>query len=998
MDPDRVRQALREIGFHPVPDRAEWLDAVVRGSAAATPVPGELVPTWAVGVERVRHAKGDAPVTADTVVCSCAGRRCVHVASVLVSLAFADPLRGAALRAPAWEVALAPLAPGLRLVGRPRPGRIRYDLAPPAAGVKGLRIAATIVRPGVAPLRVPRSLEALRAELGEPLPCDLQLHGALLALDRARSLDRTGKALVVRELSRALLGPLSRASEVRYDGVAVTVRRDPLPPRLVADPTPDGGLALRWEPALAAYWEDAGVVLTRAGELAALPDDLPDPVAERLTDRIPPVPPADVERFVDRLVVARGLDVALPPGLVRVREPDEREARLTLSELDGLTLEVRLERVYKKGDAEVVAAPTDPRAEVVVPDAGAVRRDLEWEREQADRFAADLGAPESVRLVGDDAYDFLLDRLPELAQRWTVWGRDRLTRLGGAGAVTPSVRFADRTDWFELDVTFTVGGRSVAPAPVIESWRRGARYVALTDGTIARLPRSWLARHADKVDLLLEAERAQRKLGAWHAWMASEWLPADSRWRAPVDAGLPEERPLPEGLRASLRPYQRRGLDWLRFLRDHGLHGLLADEMGLGKTVQALAALVDTPGPSLVVAPTSVVHNWVAEAARFTPGLRVAQWWGAGRDPAALDAADVVVTSYALLRRDRGPLLSRRWSWVVLDEAHQVKNPASRGARAVRRLDARHRLALTGTPLENDLTELWSLFTFLAPGLLGRRTAFHARYGRRPSGAALDELRERIAPLTLRRTKAEVAPELPPRTEVTLRVPLSDAERRLYDAVRNTVREQLTSDAPDRARRFLDGLTRLRQACCHPQLLPFPEARRVRGSSKLVALLERLEQVLASGERALVFSQWVALLDRVSEALDERAIAHLRLQGDTVDRGAVVRGFQAADGPPVLLVSLKAGGTGLNLTAATVVFHLDPWWNPAAEDQATDRAHRIGQHHPVTVIRLVAADTVEDHVLALQQRKRALFADTVGRAPSEPVPLDELRRWVLTDP
>ncbi|MEZ4239928.1 MAG: SNF2-related protein [Myxococcota bacterium] len=697
------------------------------------------------------------------------------------------------------------------------------------------------------------------------------------------------------------------------------------------------------------------------------------------------------------MVVARGLDVALPPDLPVVRRPDDRQARIVLAEdgPDGLSVQLRC--VYHRGEGEVeVRAPTRPS----LCREGLVRRDLAWEAAERAAFTARVGT-DGLVLRGDAAADFLVDHLPALAERWPVFGRDTLTRVRTAGIGRPVVRVSEHEDWFDLDVRFEVAGRAVAAPPVLASWRRGERYHRLDDGALMRLPAAWLERHARVVDTLLAVRRAQQRLGSWHAWMASELLQEAGavRWveRARALAAPIPEGPPPEGLRATLRPYQQRGVDWLRALRDRGLHGLLADEMGLGKTVQALGVLVEArgDGPSLVVAPTSVLWNWRDEAARFAPELRVVVWHGPGRDPGALAEADLVLTTYALLRRDLATLRAQPWTWLVLDEAQQVKNPGSVGARAARQLRARHRLALTGTPLENDLTELWSVLTFLLPGLLGTRKAFHARFAE-ASDAALQELHRRTRPFVLRRRKDDVAPELPPLSEVTLRVPLSQGERHLYDAVRNTVREALLgADDAHRSRIVLDGLTRLRQAACHPALLPFPEARRVQRSSKLAVLLERLEEVVLAGSRALVFSQWVGLLDRVADALAERRLPHLRLQGDTRDRAGVVAAFQRDDGPPVLLVSLKAGGTGLNLVAADVVFHLDPWWNPAAEDQATDRAHRIGQRRAVTAYRLVAADTIEERVLALQAGKRRLFERTVGRAAGDgPPTLAELEALI----
>jgi SNF2 family DNA or RNA helicase len=534
---------------------------------------------------------------------------------------------------------------------------------------------------------------------------------------------------------------------------------------------------------------------------------------------------------------------------------------------------------------------------------------------------------------------------------------------------------------------------------VLESWRSGDRYVRLDDGSLAELPVRWLERHGHALIDLQEAHRTTRKLGAWHVWMATELLEEHGgaeRWLERTRSQAVIRREPPAGLRATLRPYQRDGLDWLCFLRDHGLHGVLADEMGLGKTVQTLAALLEGRGrtdpASLVVAPTSVLSVWREEAARFAPELRVRVWHGPDRHRETLAEADLVVTSYPLLRRDAEALARVDWSWVVLDEARHIKNPASLTARAARRLRARHRLILSGTPLENDLVELWSLFQFLMPGLLGRRTTFHSRYavaqsrrdqpGQRP---ALDELAKRVRPFVLRRRKRDVAAELPPKTEITQRVELSARERALYESVRATVRARLAARGEEGSvpagALVLEGLTRLRQACCHPALLPFPEARAVRHSAKLEALLERLQEAIPCGSRAIVFSQWVGLLDLAAARLTEQGVAFGRLDGRTADRAGVVRRFQRPDGPPVLLVSVMAGGTGLTLTAADLVVHLDPWWNPAVEDQATDRAHRIGQVRPLTVVRLVAADTVEERVLALQQHKRSLF-DQVVEGPT----------------
>jgi hypothetical protein len=386
-------------------------------------------------------------------------------------------------------------------------------------------------------------------------------------------------------------------------------------------------------------------------------------------------------------------------------------------------------------------------------------------------------------------------------------------------------------------------------------------------------------------------------------------------------------------------------------------------------TVQALGTIA---GRTLVVCPTSVLQNWLDECARFRPALRARAYHRAGR---ALDPdADVTVTTWAILRLDADALAEVAWDTAILDEAQAVKNPDSQVARAAYRLRAGFKLALTGTPVENRLEELWSLFHFANRGLLGGRSDFETRYARPIRDGAQDaaeRLRERIRPFLLRRRKRDVAPELPPRTEITLRCELEPAERAVYDAVRAATRAEVVEKlrAGGSVLEALEALLRLRQAACHPALVPGAHAET---SSKLELLVETLEEVLAEGHKALVFSQWTGLLDLVEPRLRAAGLDFLRLDGSTRDRAGVVARFQQESGPPVFLISLRAGGTGLNLTAADHVFLLDPWWNPAVEDQAADRAHRIGQERPVLIQRLVARDTVEEGMLALQARKRAL--------------------------
>ena len=524
------------------------------------------------------------------------------------------------------------------------------------------------------------------------------------------------------------------------------------------------------------------------------------------------------------------------------------------------------------------------------------------------------------------------------------------------------------------------GGEMARPESVLRAWSRGESVVALDGGGFAKLPEDWLARFGNRIADLLAA-RDPRGRVARHALPDLAMLCEDLD--QPPPPSLEGLRPLLDGfdgipraaidadLEDVLRPYQRLGVDWLVFLRRAGLGALLADDMGLGKTLQALCAI---EGRTLVVAPTSVIHGWIREIERFRPHLQVALYHGPGR---LLDAsAQVTITSYALLRQDVEALTAITWDCVVLDEAQAIKNPESQIAQAAHRLDAHARFALTGTPVENRLDELWSQLHFLNPGLLGGRTDFRDRYSRPIADGDAEvayRLRQRIRPFLLRRLKSEVAPELPPLSEIVLDCELSTEERAVYDSVRAaTVRDVVERlRAGGNVMAALEALLRLRQASCHASLVPGQESSNG-SSSKLETLFARLEEAVADGHKALVFSQWTSFLDLVEPGLRSRDIEWLRLDGSTRDRGGVVEGFQSEKGPPVMLLSLRAGGTGLNLTAADHVFLLDPWWNPAVEQQAADRAHRIGQDRPVVLHRLIARDTVEEGILKLHARKRAL--------------------------
>ncbi|PWC56323.1 helicase SNF2 [Azospirillum sp. TSH7] len=458
------------------------------------------------------------------------------------------------------------------------------------------------------------------------------------------------------------------------------------------------------------------------------------------------------------------------------------------------------------------------------------------------------------------------------------------------------------------------------------------------------------------------------------------------------EAGGVPTVPPPQGLHATLRPYQQAGLDWLQFLAAHGFGGILADDMGLGKTLQALAhLLVDKEAgrldrPSLLVAPTSVLGNWRAEVQRFAPSLRTLVLHGPQRKAAqgSLTEYDLVVTSYALLPRDRAVLEAQPWHLAIFDEAQYLKNPIGQASKAAQALEARQRLCLTGTPVENNLDELWALFAVSVPSLFGDRTGYRRTF-RTPIEKHGDADRQRVLarrvrPFLLRRTKEEVAAELPPKTEILEAVEPGGGQRDLYETIRLTmdqrVRDEVARKGLARSRiTILDALLKLRQVCCDPRLVKLESARKrvAKGaaSAKLERLLEMLPELLADGRRILLFSQFTSMFDLIRPELDRLAIPFVELTGDTRDRETPVRRFQAGE-VPLFLISLKAGGTGLNLTAADTVIHYDPWWNPAVEDQATDRAHRIGQDKPVFVYKLVTSGTVEERMVQLQERKRRL--------------------------
>ncbi len=640
-------------------------------------------------------------------------------------------------------------------------------------------------------------------------------------------------------------------------------------------------------------------------------------------------------------------------------------------------------------------AAEDPRAAIArVPERILLRRDQAAEQKAAERLPS-LGA----RPIRMGRYMLAPKKLPAIvralvAEGWRVEADGKLYRSPGKF----NLAVASGIDWFDLTATVDFEGVAAPLPELLAALRRGDGTVVLGDGTLGIVPEDWLAKYGLLGEIgQVEGDRlrfGRKQAGLLDALLAAEpdvrvdEIFARAREELRHFAGVPPE-PAPRGFQGALRPYQEQGLGWLSFLRRFDFGGCLADDMGLGKTVQVLAMLeagrTKAKRPTLVVMPKSLVWNWAQEAARFAPKLRVLAHVGTerGEGATAFDRHDLILTTYGTMRNDIGFLREVDFEYVILDEANAIKNATSDSAKAARLLRGQHRLVLTGTPIENHIGELWSLFEFLNPGMLGTARAFQGASGiARPTPETAAVLARALRPFILRRTKQEVAPELPPKHEETILCELEPAQRKLYSELRDHYRASLLGriEREGLAKskiHVLEALLRLRQAACHPGLI---DKRRVKEpSAKLDVLLPRLLEVRAEGHKALVFSQFTSFLALVRAKLDAEKIPYAYLDGKTENRQEVVAQFQEQADCPFFLISLKAGGVGLNLTAADYVFILDPWWNPATEAQAVDRAHRIGQTKRVFVYRLLCQDTVEEKVAELQDSKRAL-ADAIINA------------------
>lgn len=988
--------------------------------------------------------------------CDCPGREevCAHVVAAVLALVKAREEGDAAALPQATSVG----------------GNLRYDIS---VGAGGLLVARSVIaRNGSAePLKT--SVAAILS--GKPGPKIATVEADLLA----DAIIPVGNRPIAGDSIDRLLTVLAGAREVRYRNVTVTTSPEPVLPLAVVDDGRDGvRVRLMADPdineVVTAGVVRLGTVLRPIGVI-----DLCGPKLERLPQAF------DVPSYAYSELISKTLPAlaARIPVEIRAKKLPKIEGRekprmnFDVSQ-DGDSLHILPTLVY--GDP--------PRARVdngkLVPLGGTLPfRDDDEEKRLMFRLRDELNLVPGrrVTLNGRDA----------MAVHAKLGSWMRLDAHMATDVRSVSLEVDVQIDGTKFGVEFAAGGKRASAAAVLRAWQARVDMVPLEGGGWGKIPMSWLDKHGARVADILATRGTDNRVPLFSLPDLAR-LCEDLNTPPPLEltqlrplladfAGLPKAK-IKKSVASLLRPYQVAGIDWLAFCRDAGLGCVLADDMGLGKTLQALAAI---NGRTLVVTPTSVLFNWLAEAKRFRPDLRLATYHGARRQ---LDTkADVLLTTYPILRNDIDEISELPWDAVILDESQTIKNPDSQVARAAYKLRARWRLTLSGTPVENRLDELWSQLHFTNPGLLGGRADFQERWGEpiaSGDGHAAARLRERIKPFVLRRLKRDVAQELPPRTDSVMYVELDERERLTYDAIRAATQAEIVKmlEAGKGVMAALEALLRLRQACCHTGLLPAamqgkpvdpkskkaakgkakpeirvedlqlnaieseeaaaeaaaesaaesatnaeprPEPRATSadanreskpaagaaaapasdavseatatsevfddgsndppeavlfGSSKITRLLNALEDAVADGHKALVFSQWTSLLNLIEPHLKQVGIRFTRLDGNTKDRAGVVKEFQSEGGPPVILLSLKAGGTGLNLTAADHVFLLDPWWNPAVEEQAADRAHRIGQDKPVMVYRLVARDTVEERILALQETKRNLADAALGQA------------------
>ena len=822
---------------------------------------------------------------------------------------------------------------------------------------------------------------------GEPWRLALQLETAAASRIRLRGLLKRGSDTV--PLSRAALVLPFPHDNGASAGAELEARGNTL---LLLD---DTITRLHLEPQRDQPWY---ALLGGSGDLVIPDEDLEAAVTSLL--ELPKLPPLE-----------------LPEEVFLSEESPAPQPRLKLEPEDAPEwMNPQLEARLSFGYSGLAVDAGDPRSAVVDwEEHRFVRRDLKMEQDALVRLL-ELGLKPVASKTGHslelEPRDLPSVAEPLLAEGWEVEAHGAAIRSPSP----PALRIESGVDWFELSGQIDFDGDQIEFSEILAAISDGRRSVELDDGSKGLLPAAWVENYGSLSQLAQDSNEDGLRFLPSQALLVDALLAvtppvnvsktfAELREKLSTFSSIRAKKE-PRSFVGTLRNYQRLGLGWLCFLREFGLGGVLADDMGLGKTIQALAlmrmyrtASKTTKLPYLVVAPRSLVYNWIDEAARFTPDLKVLEYAGRDREELRdqLKSADLVVTTYGTARRDIGYLATVEFDTVILDEAQAIKNSASQTAKACRLLSGKNRLALTGTPIENHLGELGSIFEFLNPGLLGRLPALDVLAGGRvPSKQELALVAKGLRPFILRRTKQQVLPDLPEKTEQILQCTLNPRQQELYDQLRASYRDSLLKQVEDKGvagstMQVLEALLRLRQVACHPGLIDdeWEEA----GSAKLESLFEQVSEVLDEGHKCLVFSQFTSLLAYVRKHLDELGVPYAYLDGQTRNRGEVVEHFQTDPDCNIFLISLKAGGVGLNLTAAGYVFLLDPWWNPAVEAQAIDRTHRIGQTQPVFAYRLIARDTVEEKMLELQRSKRKI-ADAIlegGGSSLRDLTADDLR-------
>ncbi len=730
----------------------------------------------------------------------------------------------------------------------------------------------------------------------------------------------------------------------------------------------------------------------------------------------PIVPRENISEFLDR-VWARlpASELYEPDDFLKIMEPIFQPAtydpKLFLDE-EGSLLTLEVQNTYETVHGEFILPGPNPDFQtgsyIFEGHTFLVRRDQKEEASLMTQLAEMHFQPRSTKLwfmEPEEAIAFLLDSYPTLVENWRVYGEKALTRYKvrmSQPIISAKIESNEKEKWFSLDIDVEYDGQHLPLEKIWKAWVRGRRYVQLKDGSYTSLPESWLEKLSHKLQALGfdPAKPPKRQFKQFEAPVLDSLLDdlpnaeTDSFWNSLREKvrNFKEVEPVqtPAGLNATLRNYQLQGVSYLNFLSEYGFGGILADEMGLGKTIQTLSFIQHMvnrgyEGPNLIVVPTSVLPNWERESEKFVPHLKRLIIYGTRREGMFRKVADsdIVVTTYALLRRDLEELEKHYFNSIILDEAQNIKNPNTITARSVRSIKARMRLCLSGTPIENNLFELWSLFEFLMPGFLGSQHAFQrgvVKPIREGDEESLEYLRSRVKPFILRRIKAEVAKDLPPKIENVTYCNMTEEQAELYAALTRKLRDQVLADVESKGMAksqmsILDALLKLRQICCHPRLLKVDMPGFSTGSlpsGKFEAFKDMIFDVVEGGHKVLVFSQFVQMLQIIRGWLQLTDIPFCYLDGTSKDRLDQVDRFNNSQDIPIFLISLKAGGTGINLTSADYVIHYDPWWNPAVESQATDRTHRIGQTRQVFSYKLICQNTVEEKILKLQEMKRGV--------------------------